>query len=283
MNQRNREEVIGKLRKLPGNELPKEKKSITPKEEPQSSYLEFFNQGNTEKELFIPQFNEEVEEPQRLQVQWEKREPRTPQTKPQKKMEDVKESKTSFPKGAVIGMVLALSISISAALFLFHIPYYLFIIPGILILDLILIFLTLKKDKRMKKAESKEKMKKIKPIQTTFEEDGATEILSDEFVPQLILYGPNQTSFLIESEVFTLGKEREIVDGFVNNSTVSRRHLTIINRDDQNYVIDHHSSNGSFVNDIQVIPETLTEIKVGDIIKLSNLEYVVGKPRGDNR
>ncbi len=76
---------------------------------------------------------------------------------------------------------------------------------------------------------------------------------------------------LIDKPVFRLGKERSYVDYFISdNGAISRSHADIIEQNGQFYIVDHNSTNHTFVNNqmisgsIQVLIENQTEIRLAN-------------------
>lgn len=79
----------------------------------------------------------------------------------------------------------------------------------------------------------------------------------------------------INKRVFRLGKEKNSVDYFVDNTTVvSRSHADIITRGARYFVIDQNSKNHTYINDIQIAAKIETEINDGDILKLADEEFI---------
>jgi len=77
----------------------------------------------------------------------------------------------------------------------------------------------------------------------------------------------------VNKEIFVIGKSQD-ADYTIDNKSVSRRHLSIVHKEDKNYVKDMSSLNGSFVNGEKISPETEVEIKDNDSIKLADVEIV---------
>ena len=77
---------------------------------------------------------------------------------------------------------------------------------------------------------------------------------------------------------FRIGKERGRVDYCVNNSSVSRLHATIISRNGAYYIIDHGTTNHTYVDGRLIASNAEVEIRNGTEIKMSNeiFEFKVG-------
>lgn len=79
----------------------------------------------------------------------------------------------------------------------------------------------------------------------------------------------------INKPVFRIGKEEGCVDYIVtNNATISRSHADIISRGGKYFVFDLRSKNKSYINNRVVPAEHEVEIFNGDVLKLSNEEFL---------
>lgn len=83
-----------------------------------------------------------------------------------------------------------------------------------------------------------------------------------------------QESFVIDTPSFRIGAEKKCCDLFISDNTfISRSHADIIVRDQRYYIVDHNSTNKTFV-DGRVIPgETEIEIFSGTEIRLANEDF----------
>ena len=78
----------------------------------------------------------------------------------------------------------------------------------------------------------------------------------------------------INKPVFRIGKEKSYVDYFVlNNNKVSRIHADIISENNQIYIKDDNSTNGTFVNGELVERNVKHKLSDRDIIRLANEEF----------
>nr|WP_263324553.1 FHA domain-containing protein [Neobacillus sp. Marseille-Q6967] len=84
-----------------------------------------------------------------------------------------------------------------------------------------------------------------------------------------------QEKIVVNKPVFRIGKESRYCDYFVkDNNAISRSHADIITRDRCFYLIDHNSTNKTYV-DGRVIPvEKEVEIFSGTKVKLANEDFV---------
>ena len=62
-------------------------------------------------------------------------------------------------------------------------------------------------------------------------------------------------------------------DLVLQSSAISRRHAALNVRDDQLWLTDLNSSNGTFVNDLRIAQETL--LTQGDIVQFANLKFAL--------
>lgn len=127
-----------------------------------------------------------------------------------------------------------------------------------------------------------EKLKKIKMERKkknkATEVSMGTTVLTDNFTPRISLLSTNTDvtdELVIDKREFVIGHKKEIVDGYVDNISVSRKHCKVINRWDKNYLVDLNSANGTWVNGKKIKRETEVEIRPGDKIRLSNAEFIV--------
>lgn len=70
-----------------------------------------------------------------------------------------------------------------------------------------------------------------------------------------------------------LGKMEECADVVLRDKSVSRMHAKIFEEDGELYLQDLNSTNGSFLNGLQLETNEVLKIKVGDEIGIGNLRY----------
>lgn len=107
-----------------------------------------------------------------------------------------------------------------------------------------------------------------------------TEVLSEEiFTPTIVLSGvktPEVINIPITKEKFLIGKNKQMVDGVITfNKAISRIHCKILYKDGRYFLLDEKSANGTYVNNLRVPVNGQVQIKVGDVIKLANSEFIV--------
>ena len=84
-----------------------------------------------------------------------------------------------------------------------------------------------------------------------------------------------QKNIQIDKVPFVIGKLKERTDYVIDEKSVSRIHLSI-DSDEQNnfFVEDMNSKNGTFINGVKLKPYEKKRIKSGDSIKISVYEYI---------
>ena len=75
----------------------------------------------------------------------------------------------------------------------------------------------------------------------------------------------------------SLGRHPDLVDEVIQDKQVSRRHLRITVRDDQFYIEDLNSSNGTFLNGHRLSPFRPEPLDYGATVALGGLEVMVSK------
>lgn len=92
-------------------------------------------------------------------------------------------------------------------------------------------------------------------------------------IPYLIRIKTNEKINLTKP-VFRLGKERSFVDYFIpDNSTISRSHANILNKEGMHYIVDTNSTNHTYVNGAMIQSNVETALTHGDKIRLANEEF----------
>lgn len=83
----------------------------------------------------------------------------------------------------------------------------------------------------------------------------------------------SEEKIYITEKNFILGREAEGTDYHINDSKVSKRHLEILDIDDELFIRDLNSTNGTYLNEVKIDANRLTKIFNGDIIKMASLVY----------
>ena len=88
-----------------------------------------------------------------------------------------------------------------------------------------------------------------------------------------LMKSPLNLEMRIGSKPFTIGK-KNTCDGVINNNKMISRHHCRINREGQQFFItDLKSSNGTYLNNNQLMPNSKVRLTDGDIVKLANMEF----------
>lgn len=77
----------------------------------------------------------------------------------------------------------------------------------------------------------------------------------------------------IDTYPFVLGTQKDSVNLYIKDSSVSRIHAKITKTKDAIYIEDMHSTNGTILNDLPLMPHEKNQIKRGDIITLGKTEF----------
>ena len=80
----------------------------------------------------------------------------------------------------------------------------------------------------------------------------------------------NQEKIKIEKVPFVLGNDKREADFFINNRTVSKKHAIIYFENENFYIVDNKSTNGTLVEGMIIESNKKTELYNGNLIQLSN-------------
>lgn len=78
----------------------------------------------------------------------------------------------------------------------------------------------------------------------------------------------------IESYPFIIGKLEKNVDGVIKHSSISRIQAKINCSDNQYFLEDLNSKNGTYVNEERIAPYEIVEIKIGDKIGFAEMDFI---------
>lgn len=82
--------------------------------------------------------------------------------------------------------------------------------------------------------------------------------------------------FLIDGDEYLIGKKQELVDGWIpNQRMISRLHAKIIRVDNQFFITDEESLNGTYLNGTKITKKQIKRLKIGDRIRFANVEFEV--------
>ena len=85
-----------------------------------------------------------------------------------------------------------------------------------------------------------------------------------------------EIELIVDKEEFTIGKNFNVVDGFIpHNEGISRVHCKIIYDRGGYHIVDMGSLNGTYVNGARIPVKSMVPISVGDKIGIANIEFVV--------
>lgn len=79
----------------------------------------------------------------------------------------------------------------------------------------------------------------------------------------------------VRKSPFFIGKNVERADGIIKEGEISRIHAKVVMEEDGIFVIDQESTNGTYVNGIQLLPWERREIHKNDVIGFSSIYYKV--------
>jgi predicted component of type VI protein secretion system len=113
-------------------------------------------------------------------------------------------------------------------------------------------------------------------------------LISEEYIETSVLpSGRNETSvsclvpldkskskeiYLIEGET-RVGRQRNMCDFYLNDSSVSRVHAIFEKKGDKVTVRDAGSTNGTYLNDKRLSMEEEAETNLGDTISIADIQY----------
>ena len=84
--------------------------------------------------------------------------------------------------------------------------------------------------------------------------------------------------FRLEKDETKIGRSRTMTDCCISgNSAVGRLHAVIVKKDNEYYLSDNNSTNKTFLNSKELIPEKAYLLKNGDRIRLANENFTFWK------
>ena len=151
--------------------------------------------------------------------------------------------------------------------------YIIGILCGIFVLVLVIVGLSLMKKKKQvhKTKNNKEEFDKTGLLNDEF---GETCLLSDYCVPVFLFRKRTKERIGVSKQIFKIGKVSSQADYCIlGNSNVSRLHATMLYRQGTYFILDEHSTNGTYVNGIRLRGEEEVCLKHGDTIRLADEEF----------
>ncbi|MCT4612797.1 MAG: FHA domain-containing protein [Clostridia bacterium] len=100
-----------------------------------------------------------------------------------------------------------------------------------------------------------------------------TEVLEQQKIIKII--DEDGLEINLDKEVNSFGSDKRRVDNCIKNKLVSSYHFEIIKIENNIYVLDCSSTNGTFLNNKKVLSYKKKKIVNGDIIRVANIEYEV--------
>lgn len=96
-------------------------------------------------------------------------------------------------------------------------------------------------------------------------------------IGKLIYQGEGkEDNFLLEEDVFLIGKDRELTNGVLRADTVSRIHARIFRQEGTYYIEDLNSTNGTYLNGREVFYRQPQKLEKMDRISFATEEYLFG-------
>ncbi|MGA9228148.1 MAG: FHA domain-containing protein, partial [Mesobacillus sp.] len=105
------------------------------------------------------------------------------------------------------------------------------------------------------------------------EDEGTTTLGHSVRRPFLVAVAKNE-KITIAKEYFKIGRDPLRADFATDNKVIGRVHAFVISSNGEYFLEDNHSTNGSYVNGIKVLPKEKIKIKHEDRIKLANEEFI---------
>ncbi|OPZ87635.1 MAG: FHA domain protein [Firmicutes bacterium ADurb.Bin419] len=100
--------------------------------------------------------------------------------------------------------------------------------------------------------------------------DNAAIVKNQNVLPYLVRKKTDE-KIVINKAFFKMGKEPDYVDYLCdNNPAVSRSHADIITRNNEYFIRDNNSTNGTFVNKVRIVGNQEVKIKHEDVITLAD-------------
>lgn len=78
----------------------------------------------------------------------------------------------------------------------------------------------------------------------------------------------------IDKKSLLIGRMESFVDYVVNSSAVGKIHAEILDEGGDFYIMDCNSRNGTFLNDIRILPNTKNKVSNNDVLRFANKEFI---------
>lgn len=104
--------------------------------------------------------------------------------------------------------------------------------------------------------------------------EGTTVLGADAAANACLIRKKTQERIVVNSAVFTIGKERSKVNYCITgNTSVSRAHAQVTRRGSDFFISDLKSTNGTFVNNAKVMPGQAVMLAEGDVVRMADEEF----------
>lgn len=84
----------------------------------------------------------------------------------------------------------------------------------------------------------------------------------------------SQEKIFIDKKSFIIGREKTSCDYYIVNKQISKMHLEIVDIEDELFIKDLNSTNGTYLNEKLIESNKLVKIFDKDIVKIVNMKYI---------
>jgi hypothetical protein len=110
------------------------------------------------------------------------------------------------------------------------------------------------------------------------DEEATTLLMEPVHEPIMLISAKTQECIKINAESYSIGKGAANDYCIQGNSAVSRRHALVIRREENYYIKDVGSTNGTFLNGRRLLPDEETLLAADDEVKLADEIFTVEMP-----
>lgn len=106
--------------------------------------------------------------------------------------------------------------------------------------------------------------------------EGGTEVLLSEDAEAYLIKNSEDGNYdrtYIDKDIFNIGRDNSKSDFVILESSVSKQHATITHVENQYYITDNKSSNGTYLNGTKLYPNKKYEINNNDKVVFADQEY----------
>lgn len=95
-----------------------------------------------------------------------------------------------------------------------------------------------------------------------------------EYMKSYLLRRRNQEKIILTKPIFKIGKDKDGVDYRIsNNSAISRKHVCILEKGKEYYIVDMESKNHTFLNNLKIESNIEVPLKNHTIIRMADEEF----------